>query len=59
MGRIISDSHCVARLRENSILARVRPWLARFAAGLDTDWIQEVADCTMDFLVEQAGEDRG
>ena len=40
-------------------VARVRPWLACFAAGLDTDWIQEVADCAMDYLVEQAGEGRG
>jgi DNA-directed RNA polymerase specialized sigma24 family protein len=40
-------------------VARVRPWLARFAAGLDADWIQEVADCAIDFLSKQAGKGRG
>jgi hypothetical protein len=28
----------------------VRPLLARFAAGLDTGWIQEVAGCALDYL---------
>ena len=28
----------------------VRPLLARFAAGLDAGWMQEVADCALDYL---------
>jgi hypothetical protein len=32
----------------------VRAALAEFAAGLDIGWIQEVADCTLDYLARQA-----
>jgi hypothetical protein len=37
----------------------VRPALARFAAGLDRGWMQEVAACAMNYLSTQAkSEDR-
>jgi hypothetical protein len=35
-----------------------RSLLARFAAGLDTGWMQEVAACAMDYLTRQARRSR-
>jgi hypothetical protein len=37
-------------LAERLGVSDVRPALARFAAGLDAGWIQEVAACARDYL---------
>ena len=39
-------------------VADVRALLARFAASLDTGWIQEAAACAMDYLARQARPSR-
>ena len=36
--------------------AQVRSSLARFAAGLDAGWIEEVISCATDYLARRAGE---
>ncbi len=36
----------------------VRASMADFAAGLDTGWIQEVADCALDYLAREAHHGR-
>jgi len=36
--------------------ANVRALLADFAAGLDTAWLQEVADCAIHYLARHEGQ---
>ncbi len=45
-------------LAERLGVAEARGLLARFAAGLDTGWIQEVAACALDYLAQRARHSR-